>query len=83
MIIYIFMTCRDWKDTGGRLLLKDTEHQDRINEYQSAQTEDATSETAIIEWYRSRESSVKDALVEMYLEGVSVKRINEGTLCLS
>ena len=32
-------------------------------------------ETAIIERYRRRESSVEDALVEMYLAGVSVRRV--------
>jgi putative transposase len=34
-----------------------------------------TFETAIIERYRRRESSVEEALVEMYLAGVSVRRI--------
>src|SRR3989442_5958688 len=40
-------------------------------------------ETAIIERYRRRESSVEEALVEMYLAGVSVRRggeNNQGTL---
>src|SRR5579885_66076 len=32
-------------------------------------------ETAIIERYRRRESSVEEALVEMYLAGVSVRRV--------
>ena len=31
-------------------------------------------ETAIIERYRRRESSVEEALIEMYLAGVSVRR---------
>ena len=31
-------------------------------------------ETAIIERYRRRESSVEEALIEMYLTGVSVRR---------
>ena len=30
-------------------------------------------ETAIIEWYRRRECSVEEALIEMYLAGVSVR----------
>jgi len=34
-------------------------------------------ETAIIERYRRRESSVEEALVEMYLAGVSVRRVEE------
>jgi transposase-like protein len=32
-----------------------------------------TFETAIIERYRRRESSVEEALIEMYLAGVSVR----------
>lgn len=34
-----------------------------------------TFETAIIERYRRRESSVEEALIEMYLAGVSVRRV--------
>ena len=34
-------------------------------------------ETAIIEGYRRRESSVEEALIEMYLAGVSVRRVTE------
>ena len=34
-----------------------------------------TIETAIIERYRRRESSVEEALIEMYLAGVSVRRV--------
>ena len=37
-------------------------------------------ETAIIERYRRRESSVEEALIEMYLAGVSVRRV-EDTPC--
>ena len=32
-------------------------------------------ETAIIERYRCRESSVEKALIEMYLAGISVRRV--------
>src|SRR5688572_16402907 len=39
-------------------------------------------ETAIIERYRRRESSVEDALVEMYLAGVSVRRVEDITEAL-
>lgn len=35
----------------------------------------STFETAIIERYRRRESSVEEALIEMYLVGVSVRRV--------
>ena len=34
-------------------------------------------ETAIIERYRRRESSVEEALIEMYLAGVSVRRVED------
>ena len=39
-------------------------------------------ETAIIERYRRRESSVEEALVEMYLAGVSVRRAEDITQAL-
>lgn len=34
-------------------------------------------ETAIIERYRRRKSSVEEALIEMYLAGVSVRRVED------
>ena len=36
-----------------------------------------TFETAIIERYRRRESNVEEALIEMYLTGVSVRRVED------
>ena len=36
-------------------------------------------ETAIIERYRRRENSVEEALIEMYLAGVSVRRVEDTT----
>lgn len=39
-------------------------------------------ETAIIEHYRRRESSVEEALIEMYLAGVSVRRVEDITEAL-
>jgi len=42
----------------------------------------ATFETAIIERYRRRESSVEEALIEMYLAGVSVRRVEDITQSL-
>jgi putative transposase len=39
-------------------------------------------ETAIIEHYRRRESSGEEALVEMYLAGVSVRRVEDITEAL-
>ena len=40
-------------------------------------------ETAIIERYRRRESSVEEALIEMYLAGVSVRRVEDITEALN
>ena len=37
----------------------------------------ATFHTAIIERYKRRETSIEEALVEMYLAGVSTRRIND------
>lgn len=42
----------------------------------------APFETAIIERYRRRESSVEEALIEMYLAGVSVRRVEDITEAL-
>ena len=39
-------------------------------------------ETAIIERYRRRESSVEEALIEMYLAGVSARRVGDITKAL-
>jgi transposase-like protein len=39
-------------------------------------------ETAIIDRYRRRESSVEEALIEMYLAGVSVRRVEDITQAL-
>ena len=41
-----------------------------------------TFETAIIERYQRRESSVEEALMEMYLAGVSVRRVEDITEAL-
>lgn len=37
----------------------------------------ATFQTAVIERYRSRETSVEEAIIEMYLAGVSARRIED------
>jgi transposase-like protein len=42
----------------------------------------AKFETAIIERYRRRESSIEEALMEMYLAGVSVRRVEDITEAL-
>lgn len=41
-----------------------------------------TFETAIIERYRRREASVEEALIEMYIAGVSVRRVEDITEAL-
>lgn len=41
-----------------------------------------TFETAIIDRYRRRESSIEEALIEMYLAGVSVRRVEDITEAL-
>jgi transposase-like protein len=41
-----------------------------------------TFETAIIERYRRREASVEATLIEMYLAGVSVRRVEDITKTL-
>ena len=41
-----------------------------------------TFETAIIERYRRRESSVEEALIEMYLAGILVRRVEDTTEAL-
>ena len=41
-----------------------------------------TFDTAIIERYRRRESSVEEALIEMYLAGISVRRVEDITEAL-
>ncbi len=42
----------------------------------------AKFETAIIERYRRRETSMEEALMEMYLAGVSVRRVEDITEAL-
>ncbi|MGY3408371.1 hypothetical protein ACVWZV_004484 [Bradyrhizobium sp. GM5.1] len=34
-------------------------------------------ETAIVERYRRRESSIEEALIEMYMAGISVRRVED------
>ena len=41
-----------------------------------------TFETALIERYRRRESSVEEALIEIYLAGISVRRVPDITEAL-
>jgi transposase-like protein len=41
-----------------------------------------TFETVIIECYQRRETSIEEALMEMYLAGVSVRRVEDITEAL-
>lgn len=43
---------------------------------------DVPFETAIIERYKRRETSLEEALIEMYLVGVSVRRVEDITQAL-
>jgi transposase-like protein len=61
---------RDFQTTSGTVQLK------------MPKLRHAPFETAIIERYRRRESSVEEALVEMYLAGVSVRRVEDITEAL-
>ena len=45
--------------------------------YRSGHYERSTFETSIIERYKRRETSVEEALIEMYLAGVSVRRVED------
>ena len=51
-------------------------------ELQVPKLRQTTFETAIIDRYRWRESSVEEALIEMYLAGVSVRRVESITEAL-
>ena len=55
---------------------------DRGNTVEAAKLKGISFETAIIERYRRRESSVEEALIEMYLAGVSVRRVEDITEAL-
>ena len=46
---------------------------------ESTEVRHQTFETAIIERYQRRENSVEEALIEMYLAGVSVRRVEDIT----
>ena len=72
-------------------LRKDTRagHYDRKLQTQAGQVNlkmpklrKTTFETAIIERYKRREASVEEALIEMYLAGVSVRRVEDITEAL-
>jgi hypothetical protein len=54
----------------------------RLNDADCSEAEPTAFETAIMERYRRRESSVEEALIEMYLAGVSVRRVEDITQAL-
>ncbi len=53
-----------------------------VRSAQSSELRTLPFETAIIEHYRRRESKVEEALVEMYLAAVSVRRVEDITEAL-
>lgn len=61
---------RDFQTTSGNVKLK------------MPKLKGVAFETAIIERYQRRESSVEEALIEMYLAGVSVRRVEDITQAL-
>ena len=61
---------RDFQTTSGNVTLK------------MPKLKGIAFETAIIERYQRRESSVEEALIEMYLAGVSVRRVEDITTAL-
>ena len=61
---------RDFQTTSGNVTLK------------MPKLKGIAFETAIIKRYQRRESSVEEALIEMYLAGVSVRRVEEITAAL-
>ena len=62
--------CRNFQTTAGEVKLK------------MPKLKGVPFETAIIERYRRRECSVEEALIEMYLAGVSVRRVEDITEAL-
>ena len=67
---------------SGRPLRAQAAYQGRRGQAADTQAAAQTFETAIIERYRRRESSVEEALIEMYLAGVSVRRVEDITEAL-
>ena len=66
----------------GWQLRSDAADQRRRGQPQIPKLRRQTFETAIIERYRRRESSVEESLIEMYLAGISVRRVEDITEAL-
>jgi putative transposase len=62
---------------AGRPLRAQSANQGRRGAAEGFEASPADLETAIIERYRRRESSVEEALIEMYLARVSVRRVED------
>jgi Transposase, Mutator family len=67
---------------AGRRLRAQSANQGRRDAAEGFEASPADLETAIIERYRRRERSVEEALIEMYLAGVSVRRVEDITEAL-
>ena len=61
----------------GRLLRAEPDRQGRQARAQGAEIEGALFESAVIERCRRREESVEEALIDMYLAGVSTRQVDD------
>jgi transposase-like protein len=79
---------RRYERAGGRLSTRAGHYQRKLHTkagevtLQMPRLRSVPFETAIVERYRRRESSVEEALIEMYLAGVSVRRVEDITEAL-
>ena len=65
-----------------RSLQPESHHHFQVCHAQGAKVQRGLFKTAIIERYRRRKSSVEETLIEMYLAGVSVRRVEDITEAL-
>src|SRR4030088_2758155 len=70
------------EETLNAMLEAEADRLCNAERYEVPKLRQQTFETAIIERYRRRESSVEEALIEMYLAGVSVRRVEDITEAL-
>ena len=65
------------KGVRGRQLRAEPDRQGRQTRAQGPRLKCAVFESAVIERYRRREESVEEALIDMYLAGVSTRRVDD------
>ena len=73
------LTKVDSKDGSVSHAIKASTIPDEMESFHVPRLKGISFETAIIERYRRRESSVEEVLIEMYLAGVSVRRVEDIT----